>query len=666
MIAQAAGTKSAPIRATQQRAGSMRFVGAEMRGGSDGPGRVPGAVMEFVRPLPPSGAPVLFAGPHGDELVVELVEAGYRVDLQLRALDDAVAASDRLPVSVRVHCGSMTRVTDMYDVVIALGGLDHLAGADAPIDHWTGALDALISAVAPGGLLAVVVRNGLGIDRVTSVAAAAGHRGDAFATQRARLHEQLARARFDIDAEVSLYPNAVAPSVLVPSTAFNVPGDTLAALIAVAYRPTVDRADSLVDPRRLARDSVLHELGPALAPGWLIVARRASSDAAPQATPEVAVVVADPPRHAFGSVAQRFTPRDGGSWTRTRLAGRALGIETHDGVLRDSNRLDGDVPQGQLLEEHLLDAAGAHDTLRLRDLLGMYARWLGVRTDWLRGDRTGTTTTADHPSAEPDEEALCPVDRVFAVADNVINDGGILRPFDPSWQTVRCVRADVAFVAALQRFSRRLLASALPHPWVVAESPVRLGTRLVSMVGLHTTAEMLGEAADLVSMQDMVLDSDDDADATNTSAANTSAASTSAASTSAASTSATSAVGTTPIAPDPTAAHPSHTVLIGPTAATHGIRAVVGPVDPVGPLVPPRGLAEALRTIDWLSAELAGAHEQLNMLAGTIAETDKRLAKVSHQLEAVKRFRLFRAVNAVRKAARFAIKGVRRHGHRDG
>jgi hypothetical protein len=304
-------------------------------------------------------------------------------------------------------------------------------------------------------------------------------------------------------------------------------------------------------------------------------------------------------------------------------------------VLRDPSRLDGDVPQGQLLEEQLLDAAGAHDTLRLRDLLGMYARWLGVRTDWLREDSTATTPSADHPAAEPDGEVLCPADRVFAVADNVINDGGSLRPFDPSWQTVRCVRADVAFIAALQRFSRRLLASALPHPWVVAESPTRLGTRLASMVGLHATAEVLGAAADLASMQDMVLDSDDHADA--------------------ASTSATSAVGTMPIPPDLPAARPARSMVIEPAAATHGIRAVVGPVDPVGPVVPPRGLAEALRTIDRLSAELAGAHEQLNMLAGTIADTDMRLANVNRQLEVVKQSRLFRAVNAVRKAARSTI-----------
>jgi hypothetical protein len=50
-------------------------------------------------------------------------------------------------------------------------------------------------------------------------------------------------------------------------------------------------------------------------------------------------------------------------------------------------------------------------------------------------------------------------------------------------------------------------------------------------------------------------------------------------------------------------------------------------------VVTPRGLAEALRTIDALSAELAGAHAQLRLLSETIADRDRRLASANRDVD---------------------------------
>ena len=86
------------------------------------------------------------------------------------ASSDAESAAERLPATVEIRCGSLLGATDSYDAVIALGGLDHLGSGDAPIDGWADAIAQLAGLVAPGGLLAITVRNGFGIDRFTSAA----------------------------------------------------------------------------------------------------------------------------------------------------------------------------------------------------------------------------------------------------------------------------------------------------------------------------------------------------------------------------------------------------------------------------------------------------------------------------------------------------------------
>jgi hypothetical protein len=588
---------------------------------------MPRCALEFIRPLLPATGRVLAAGPHRDDILVELAAEGLAVEVLLRSESDATAAADRLPASIGVRCGSLTRLDRTYDAVIALDGLDRLASADAPVDGWTDALDALTAAVAPDGLLALVARNGLGVDRMAGLAPCGVDRSDAYAVPRRALHDRLTLAGFDTVASIALYPGAVEPSLLVPTGVFDAPGETLSALVAAAYRSSAG-ADALVDPARLARASLAHGLGSALAPAWLIVVRRggAGTAAAPNA-----VIVADSARWGFSSVPQVIDAAPGGAWTRRLMPGVRAGDESYGGVHRRLDRLNHAIPPGALLEDRLLDAAGAHDLVTVRRLVATYARWLGVHTGWLDEGWDDIGRPANAPVVESGTDALDPNDRAFAVADNVIESNGTLRRLDSSWShesAADVVPAEAVFLAALQRFAQRLLAAALPHPWTVAQPPARLAARLASMIGLEVTDEMSAAAAEAAALHAVAFDPDAER-------------------------------GTQDVAFDDVAfdavAEPVGT-RARPPLTTVARALTTGPVDPAGPVATPRGLVEARRTIDALTAELAGAHAQLRLLSATIADRDRRLASTNRMLAVVKGTRAFRIARVARGPLQAVLK----------
>ncbi len=603
---------------------TLDHIGAEMRGGSDGPGHVGPAVLPLLAPMPGPGARVLIAGPVDDALVSGLRRDGYEVSVQLRSLEDAEAAAARLPAGVRVACGSLQRIGERFDVVVALGGLDHLAGADAPIEDWPAALDILAGTVADGGLLAAIVRNDLGIGRLTTADITATHRDDAFAGSHADVVRWLSRTGLAAEAEIALFPDTADPTVLVHGSLFGPADSTLAALVGGAYRTAETDPALLSDPRRLARDSVRHGLGLELAPGWLIVARRPDGVTAARPateTPVAGVVLTDPEHRAFGSIPQVVTRSADGSWSRARLPGGAPPRLTHATIARRPELLDGRLPTGQSFEELLLRATGRHDMLELRELLGRYARWLGVTTDWLDG------------TAGPARD--CPPERVFGVPDNLVDDGADLSCFDPSWRVIAPVRADVAFLCGLRRFAGRVLAGARPHPWVSYQSPDRLAARLATMVGLAATEADLDAAAELDVAASALLG----AVAVPLTAA---------------------AIAAHPVivpivATDTEAADPD--LVLGPE---------VGPVDPVGPTAHPRGYAEAIRSTTLVSAELAAAHEQIRFLSAVVIERDARLAKAKKELKRLRNSRTYRValvlavpVGAGLRAARKVVRHAR-------
>lgn len=455
----------------------ITFTGAEARGGFDGTGQVPSCVIDLFQATLEPGGRVLLAGPHHDAVALRLAEAGHTVHLQLRSLADAEAAAERLPASIDVRCGSLRDAVGTYGAVIALGGLQYLYTGDAPLDGWAGAIELLAGRVAPGGLLAIAVRNGFGIDRLTDATVGIpGHRRDDYAADHARMLATLSSVGLRTSAEYSLYPNTTAPEILVHTGAYASGGDTLATVIASAYRSVIGDPHTLTDPRRIVRDSLEHGLGAALAPGWLTVAWRTPGDI--EAAP-IAVLVTDARADEFRSAPYMID----GSRTRRLLLGGATGVEHRGGLVRDARRLDGVPPSGRLLEERFIDAAGGHDLALLRDLVNRFSDWLGV----------------------PDRAQL-EAQPTFAMLDNVVDDGADLRVFDPSWSTAEPVAAEVVFVAAMHRFAGRILAGALPHPWTSAQSPGRLAARLASMADLTVTPDLLEAASDYGQMIGAALD----------------------------------------------------------------------------------------------------------------------------------------------------------------
>jgi hypothetical protein len=87
---------------------------------------------------------------------------------------------------------------------------------------------------------------------------------------------------------------------------------------------------------------------------------------------------------------------------------------------------------------------------------------------------------------------------------------------------------------------------------------------------------------------------------------------------------------------------------------------LVGPVAPIGPLAEPRSQAAAARSINELQYELAGAREQLSLLAGALRDRDERLDKANRQLAVLKGSQAFRLAAVASKPAKAAIKAVRR------
>jgi hypothetical protein len=338
------------------------------------------------------------------------------------------------------------------------------------------------------------------------------------------------------------------------------------------------------------------------------------------------------------AASQRMRLQADGRWLRSRLASgetESTGPNAAAvGPTRRPERLDGIVPGGPLLEEQMLDYAGNHDMLSLRRLLAAYARWLGVRTSWLAETAatgapqpmlselaSGPSIVVASDDGIPDVE--CPPNRVFAVADNVVHGAAGFEPLDPSWFANAPVDARTVFLAALVRFAERLLASALPHPWTTAQPPGRLAVRLASMVGLEATGDLVAMATELVAAHATAFDR--------------------------------------------SAEHPAANPENPPMAWTReslrpadSLPALVGPVAPIGPLAGPSSQAAAARSINELQYELAGAREQLSLLAGALRDRDERLARANRQLAMLKGSQVFRLAAIASKPAKAAIKAVRR------
>ncbi|GAA1756257.1 hypothetical protein [Luedemannella helvata] len=374
------------------------FIGGEMAGWSDldgvrGPGPARGASLAaLLRAAVPPGGRVLLAGPHDPALVGALPAA--RLTLLVRGVRDAEALS-ALP-GVTVCCGGLDKLVaePPFDTVVALDGVARLSSMECDEFAWGEAFEMLVAALRPGGRLLLGMPNALGVDRLVAPPTEPGDgdwapAGEYDPTRPAgltRARARLAAAGLGVDAVYAAYPSPTAPSALLGEAiladdavtgfvaatlgrSFAPPGVQPARVGPGPGRPRpVGWAAVLTEPGGLARQALRQGLAGALAPGWMVVARRASRD-------------------------------------------RSAGLP---GAIVDGRRLDHDpvrgwvgedgaaVPPGRTLEDLLMVAASRRELGSVRALLARWQRGMaaGVPADQVVVTADGTFV-ALAPAREP-------------------------------------------------------------------------------------------------------------------------------------------------------------------------------------------------------------------------------------------------------------------------
>ncbi|MFF5070417.1 class I SAM-dependent methyltransferase [Micromonospora olivasterospora] len=454
---------------TTETAPRIALPGGEMLAWSDLPEqRLPGGgpLAALAERVVPAGARVLLAGPHDPALVERLAHA--RVTCLLRSWPDGVALADRAGGGVSVVVGGPGGLPagEAFDVVIAACGLDAIESVEGTRVGWDGLLERLAGALAPGGALLLRLDNPAGLDRLVAATPWYAGRDDADwvlggALDAGRpanldqLRDRLAGAGLATAGCFAAYPGAAAPTALVDAAALAGRGTSglFDAVLHGACAGGFAGRPVLRDPARLAVDALHAGLGAALAPGWLVLARRGND--APEGLPAgtatglpVALVQTGPPGIGVVEVvasAVGWRWRVGGPVTATPDAPFA----TREAAWRDPSALTGPVPEGRLLRTVLLDTCLRRDLDALRRLLRGYA-------DWLAGH-------ADHAGRLGGAMALASPDNVV-VAD-AAGPAPVFAVLDPSWRAADGWPVDVALARGLWRFAAALTTGGYAHPW---------------------------------------------------------------------------------------------------------------------------------------------------------------------------------------------------------
>ncbi|TDD28867.1 hypothetical protein E1286_46740, partial [Nonomuraea terrae] len=277
---------------TNETPENVRLIGGEMLLWSDmsavaGVTEWQGAALELIRRLLPAGGRVLLVGPHPQPLVDEVV-ANAAAAVLLRSYPDACELGERHP-GLAVFCGRLEAldVEEPYDLVLALDGLLRTHSAEAPASAWKESLAALAGLVAPGGRLALGVRNDLGVDRFLEARPADREGGDdqwaphgfdpSYPSGPEALDRGIESAGLTMRRSYAVYPDRQAPRSLLSREAL---AHDLPDALAFTLSSREDERTLVADPLRLTRLVFRHRLGERLAPMWLAVATR------PPATPE--------------------------------------------------------------------------------------------------------------------------------------------------------------------------------------------------------------------------------------------------------------------------------------------------------------------------------------------------------------------------------------------
>ncbi|WP_106127204.1 hypothetical protein [Pseudosporangium ferrugineum] len=261
---------------------TLRHLGGEMPGWSDAtPAGGPAfrCLLEALLPLVPAGARVLVAGPHDPELVAAL-PAEADVTCLVRGEEDADALAGS---GATVLCGSLAKLNDEFDVILALDGVSRLCTVEGPQYDWAESLQALRRALRPGGALLLTVENELGVHKlvdrttVTSAHTDADWRPvgeyDTTPGNPARLRDRLTADGLTVTWLGTAWPLPSAPTFVAdePTLRHGASGALAAAASGAAGAAYAGRR-VLSDPRRLAAAAIRGGLGPELAPAWIVLA----------------------------------------------------------------------------------------------------------------------------------------------------------------------------------------------------------------------------------------------------------------------------------------------------------------------------------------------------------------------------------------------------------
>lgn len=469
---------------------AVRLLGGEMLAGSDvdGAERYGGWLLALIADVLPERGRVLVCGRHDDGLLTALAARGLALDLLLRNLPDARAARTRLAsAGVRVLCGGLDRLSPEgpgYAAVIALDDPAALYGPDSAPRHWPDTVALLARLAAPGAPVLLLVRNGMGLDRLTSVSTSDGA---ATPPGLAAVRAALGAAGLRVGSVLAAYPGLVAEGAALVDA-----GPTLATLVADACAagpvdvPGDSAAHVLTDPATLARDAVRHGLGLDLAPRWIAVTRRTDDDGDPAPTVRPGLVTTDRGALPYWAVPTVVRPDGTGAWWRSPLGD--TGTRVLGQLTRDPSTLDGSVPDGVSLRELLLAAAAADDPIRVRELTRAYR-------DWLAADAVDGEWRAVWSDDATGHGPIAAAGKAVADLSGVLLGPAGPALADPSWSTSLAVPVDVVFLAALQRFSYELLAGGHRHPWPAGVSPDRLAVTLAATADVAVSTRDLAAAA---------------------------------------------------------------------------------------------------------------------------------------------------------------------------
>ncbi|MFC4063728.1 hypothetical protein [Actinoplanes subglobosus] len=415
----------------------IRMIGGEMPEYSEEHPPAGGTLHRHLLDRLPRRIRVLVAGPHEPGLISALADR-RDVTCLVRSQPDAAALPD-----VTVLCGTLSKLTDAdrYDVVIALDGTGRLCSPeDTPLD-WAESVRVLARSLRPGGTLLLTVENQLGVHRLVDPGTpTAARTGDAWRPlgeftdvpgRPDRLVAAFAADGLPVTALAAAWPLPESPSLLVTTeTLRSGPLDALAAFAAGAVASAYSQRSVLGDPRRLAAAAVRRGIGAELAPAWLVVAQRATRPGKAAMTLAPALIAGP-----SGTVTEVIGTPDRG-WLR-RATGDRPGLAVTEPL-----------PDGRLLEEHLITAALQHDLPVLRKLL----------TGWM-------------------------TELPMAGAGNVLVDGDRFALLDP----VVPDQPD-----ALARFAHTLLDGGYHHPWPAVTDVARLIAVLAGAAGIDAAAEPAG------------------------------------------------------------------------------------------------------------------------------------------------------------------------------